>query len=520
MKPERWQRVKNVFNAALERDRAHRAEFLDNVCRDDAELRVEVESLLASHRSGDDFLERPAFETIAESFENDPTDKLLGRSVGPYTITRKIGQGGMGVVYLAEDTRLGRPVALKALAPQFTSDEQHRERLRREARVAANLTHPAIATVYALEEHGDDLYIVCEYVRGRTLLDELAGGPLSPSLLLHVGVEIARALAAAHEQGIIHRDLKPENVMRTPEGAIKILDFGLARFEATSRQELATTARLTRSGSFLGTPAYASPEQLRGLEVDFRTDIFSFGVMLYELGTGSHPFAATDSVTTIARILEAEPVALSRIRPVIPPGLDPIVRRCLRKMPDERYGTTRELVADLERLEASLDEEPAPDQQRQPGADHAEPGNRYNPRWWWQFHQAWIGFMYYAMLYPMWQVKAWMPQGWGRSIFFLTVAAVAVSANLRLHLWFTSRFYPGELAEQRRSVASWIRCADVLFVLLLLAGAVVIHENHEVITTLLVAVAIGSLGAFLLIEPTTARAAFGNDAKVESQPPP
>lgn len=518
MKPERWQKVKEVFNAALERDRAHRVEFLEKVCAGDAELRAEVESLLASHKSGDDFLEKPAFEATAELFDADPADKLLGSRVGPYTITRKLGQGGMGVVYLAEDTRLGRPVALKALAPQFTSDEQHRERLRREARVAANLTHPAIATVYALEEQGDDLYIVCEYVRGRTLLDELAGGPLSPSLVLHVGIEIARALAVAHEQGIIHRDLKPENVMRTPEGSIKILDFGLARFQDTSRQDLTTATRLTRSGSFLGTPAYASPEQLRGLEVDFRTDIFSFGVLLYELGAGSHPFAATDSVATITRILEAEPVELSRIRPVLPPGLDPIVRRCLRKVPDERYSTTRELVADLERLKAELVEPPAP-RHEQAAAGPPPPDARYNPRWWWQFHQAWIGFMYYAMLYPMWQVKAWMPPGWGRSIFFLTVAAVAVSANLRFHLWFTSRFYPGELAEQRRSVAGWVRCADILFVVLLLAGALVIHNDHEVITTLLVAVAIGSLGAFLLIEPTTARAAFDNGAATESRSP-
>jgi hypothetical protein len=519
VKSDRWQKLKNVFNEALERDPAQRAVFLDEACAGDAALREEVESLLASHQDADGFLEEPAYAAARELIESDSGEELVGRKLGPYMVTKKLGHGGMGIVYLAEDTRLGRPVAIKALAPEHTRDEQHRERLRREARAAATLAHPAIATVYALEEYGGNLYIICEYVRGRTLLEELADGPLPTRLLLDIGIEIARALAAAHERGIIHRDLKPENVMRTPDGAIKILDFGLARFQSPRHRDTSLAVRLTGSGMFLGTPAYSSPEQLLGLEVDFRTDIFSFGIMLYELGSGTHPFAATDSVTTVARILEAEPVELMRLRPVIPPELDQIVRRCLRKSPAQRYGQTSELVADLVGLKADTLERQTTKPQEHSGANASAPAARLKPIWWWQFHQAWIGAMYYSMLYPMWKVKVWTPGAWGRLLFFLTVAAVAVAANLRFHLWFTSAYYPAELAEQRRRVGRWIRSADVLFVSLLLAGAVAIHDAHEVITTLLVAVAIGSLGAFLLIEPTTTRAAFETDSKIEPQKP-
>ncbi|MBZ5498404.1 MAG: serine/threonine protein kinase [Acidobacteriia bacterium] len=513
MKPERWQQLKDVFNRALELDPAHRAAFLDAACAGDGALRTEVESLLASHEDADSFLEQPAVETAAGLIKSDSGDALIGRRLGPYAVTKKLGQGGMGVVYLAEDTRLGRPVAIKALTPQHTCDAEHRERLRREARVAATLSHPAIATVYALEEYGGNLYIICEYVRGRTLFEELALGLLAPSLLLYTATEVARALAAAHEQGIIHRDLKPENVMITPEGAIKILDFGLARFQASRHQDSTLASRLTGAGTFLGTPAYSSPEQLLGLDVDFRTDIFSFGVMLYEMASGKHPFAATDSITTIARILEAEPVALARVRPLVPPELDQIVRRCLHKIPGQRYGATRELVADLERLKSADASSQTPSQPDQEQAAVPVRTPRLRPLWWWQFHQAWVGCMYYGMLYPMWRVKVWTPGSWGPLFFFMSVAAVGVAANLRFYLWFASAFYPAELVDLRRHISRWIRVADILFVSLLLIGGIAIHGAHEVWATLIFGVAVGSMGGFLLIEPTTTRAAFAAEDK-------
>ena len=232
MDPERWHRVNELFHGALECDLDGRARFLDDACRDDPSIRAEVESLLAHHDDqATGLIRTPQREAAADIDEGDSGDSLVGRQIGQYTVTRKLGEGGMGVVYLAEDTRLGRSVAIKALTQEFTRDDQRRRRLRREARAAAALSHPGIATVYVLEEFDDNLYIVSEYVRGDTLRSELANGPLPPGAVLNTAVEIARALTAAHEHDIVHRDLKPENVIRTPDGRIKILDFGLARFK-------------------------------------------------------------------------------------------------------------------------------------------------------------------------------------------------------------------------------------------------------------------------------------------------
>lgn len=517
MEPERWHQLKSIFNRALEVEPARRASFLDQACAGDGALRTEVESLLASHDQSAGFLDQPVYEAAAELIDRDSGELLPGARLGPYTVSKKLGQGGMGIVYLAIDTRLGRPVAIKALAPQNMGDVEHRERLRREARVAATLSHPSIATVYALEEYDGHLYMVCEYVRGQTLHEELAAGPLPAHVVLDTAIEVARALAAAHEQGIIHRDLKPDNVIRTPEGALKVLDFGLARFQALRPGDSFFPTRLTKAGVFLGTPAYASPEQLLGIEVDFHTDIFSFGVMLYELISRVHPFAASDSVATIARILEAEPADLNQLGPIVPPGLEAIVHRCLRKNREERYASARELLADLERVRAEL--AATPSRHSQPGVALSAPvpAHRLRPLWWWQFHQAFIGFTYYGMLYPMWQVKVWRPGYWGPLFFFMCLGAVGVAANLRFYLWFASGFYPDELPELRRRVAPWIRWADLGFVSLLLIGSAAIIREHEIIATLLIGVAIATLGACLLIEPTTTRAAF--EPKNPNAPP-
>jgi len=508
MKPERWQQLKSIFNRALDLDPTRRAAFLDQACDGNDMLRAEIESLITSYDEAGGFMEQPAYEAAAKLIDRDSGNLLPGSRLGPYAISKKLGQGGMGIVYLAVDTRLGRPVAIKALAPQHTSDAEHRERLRREARVAATLSHPSIATVYALEEHEGNLYMICEYVRGQTLHEELASGPLPPPLVLDTALEVARALACAHEQGIIHRDLKPENVIRTPEGTLKILDFGLARFQAVRPGDSLIPTRLTKAGVFLGTPAYASPEQLLGMEVDFHTDIFSFGVMLYELASGSHPFAAADSVATIARILEAEPVDLAKLRPILPPGLQAILHRCLRKSPATRYGSARELVAELERVKNEIAEAPPPRSLEKAILDQPVPAAGPSALWWWQFHQAFIGFTYYGMLYPMWQVKVWNPGGRGPLLFFLCLATVGIAANLRFYLWFASRFYPAELGILRRRAAPWIRCADVGFVSMLLLSSLAVISEHELIATLLIGVAIAILGAFLLIEPTTTRATF------------
>jgi eukaryotic-like serine/threonine-protein kinase len=490
--PERWQQLKRLFESALEKEPALRTGYLDEACRSDQSLRREVQVLLDSYEGGS-FLEKPAYEAVPELFRSEAEDMPPGTLLGTYEISGKIGHGGMGIVYLARDTRLDRPVAIKMLIPRYTSNPHFRERLKREARAAARLSHPGIATVYALEEFGDALYIVYEYVPGHTLLKTIEGGPLPARQLIDTAIQIAGALAEAHERGIVHRDLKPENVSRTDSGAIKILDFGLARFEPGTDLK-SSNPRLTHTGVFLGTPAYASPEQLLGGEVDRRTDIFSFGVLLYELATGKHPFGTADSMTTIARILEAEVPELSQSRPGIPKGLDLIVRRCLKKKPSERYESTRELVDDLSKL--GTGREPAPD---------SEPGAAL---WWWQFHQAVAGFGYYGMLYPIWRVKEWLGGIEGSLFFFPTLIAVGVAANLRLHLWFTSACYVSELSHQRHKVKRWIRWADWLFVCMLASTAVRIHTIHAIIATLLMSVAIGALVAFSLIEPTTTKAAL------------
>ncbi len=203
------------------------------------------------------FLDKPAREAVPELFENETAETLIGSQLGPYTVRGEIGRGGMGVVYLAHDTRLDRPVAIKMLAPQYTRDAQQRERLKREARAAARLSHPGIATVYSLDEFDDSVCIVTEYVQGLTLRQIMSRGQLTFVQVLDISIQIARGLLAAHAEGIVHRDLKPENVIRTESGIVKILDFGLARVEP--RDGAASNPRLTQSGVFLGTPAYASP---------------------------------------------------------------------------------------------------------------------------------------------------------------------------------------------------------------------------------------------------------------------
>jgi len=267
---------------------------------------------------------------------------VVGRLVSHFRIDRELGRGGMGVVYLAEDLRLGRRVALKVLPPEAAADAQRRSRFEQEARVAAALNHPSIATVYELARVGDDLCIIFEYVEGPNLRQVLRAGTPSLENTLQLATEIAHALSAAHAAGVVHRDLKPENVILSKNGPAKVLDFGLARFTEPALD--GATIAVTVPGTIVGTVAYMSPEQLETRTVDHRSDIFSFGVMLYECAAGEHPFGGDSTASTIARILTAEPKAL------IPPELDRIVRKCLRKRCEERYQSVLDLAVDLENL--------------------------------------------------------------------------------------------------------------------------------------------------------------------------
>ena len=496
--PDRWLQIKALFTETAAKPVEERAAFLEKACGGDVELRREIENLLAEDRM-DGFLEKPVYAAAPQLFENGATagggaDNLTGKTLGPYKILRELGRGGMGVVYLGHDARLDRKAAVKLISPHGIYDARLYDRFRAEARAAGRLSHPGIATVYTMEECEAGLYAAFEYVEGRTLreLSGMSQGSAFPfSKIADIAIQIADAMSAAHAHGIVHRDLKPENIMLTGDGRVKILDFGLAGMESPG----GAGTGLTQSGAFLGTPAYASPEQLLGHPVSYASDIFSFGVLLYELATGAHPFGGKGSISVIARILQGDFEDPSTVNSAVPRAFGQIVSRCLRKNPEERYGGMNDLLAELRAFYP--DGVPAP---------RSQP--RTSTLFWWQFHQAVAGFGYYGMLYPLWRVKEWLGGIEGSILFFPTLVAVGIAANLRLHLWFTSCFHLSNLKKQRRNVAAWIRRADWVFVVMLAATALRIHTRHAIIATLMMGAAIGALAAFYWVEPATTKAAF------------
>src|SRR6266699_217073 len=359
MKDERWEKVIDLFKSALERAPEERAAFLDETCHDDEGMRREVESLLTSHERAENFIEVPAFEVAPELATNDSADALVGKLLGHYCIESLIGVGGMGEVYLARDERLGRKAALKLLPESLTMDETQLSRFKNEARSASALNHPNILTVYEIGAEGNRLFIAVEFIEGITLRASLARGRINPNAALEIAVQVASALAAAHEAGVVHRDIKPENIMLRPDGYAKVLDFGIAKLNerlASDLDEVGTTAVLqTRPGLVLGTAHYMSPEQARSQKVDARSDIWSLGVVLYEMVGGSPPFRGETPSDCIAAILTAEPAPLSSIAPDVPAKLESILQKALRKNADERYQTIKEMLAELRNLKAKLE---------------------------------------------------------------------------------------------------------------------------------------------------------------------
>jgi serine/threonine-protein kinase len=327
-----------MLAGALERAPADRAAYLDQVSIDPS-LRREVESLLAHEKEAERFLEAPALEVAAKMLGNNgPGQSLIGRQIGSYQVLSLLGVGGMGEVYQAHDTKLGREVAIKVLPAGFVHDPERLSRFQREARMLAALNHPNIATIYGLEQSGGAHYLVMELVLGETLAERV--GALKIEEALKIAVQIAEALEAAHEKGVIHRDLKPANVKVTPEGRVKVLDFGLAKaFAGDAGLDLSNaptlTAMGTEEGRILGTPAYMSPEQARGKAVDKRTDIWAFGCVLYELLTARQAFRGETGQDTIAAVLEREPDWLA-LPPPTPAQIRKLLRRCLQKDPQRR----------------------------------------------------------------------------------------------------------------------------------------------------------------------------------------
>jgi Tol biopolymer transport system component/predicted Ser/Thr protein kinase len=351
MPSERWEQIERLYHAALERDADERTAYLKHACAGDQALRQEVESLLAHEKTAEDLLH--ALEPVAAAMiQADANPSPVGTSLGPYQILSLVGAGGMGEVYRARDTRLERTVAVKILPDHLSDSAELRERFEREARTVASLNHPHICTLYDIGHQDGTDFLVMEYLEGETLAECLKKGPLPLEQVLQYAIEIADALDKAHRKGITHRDLKPGNIMLTKSGA-KLLDFGLAKLRWPQGSVANQSARpteggnLTAQGTILGTLQYMAPEQLEGKEADARTDIFAFGTVVFEMATGKKAFEGKSQASVISAIMSSDPAPMSSLQPMTPPALDRVVKKCLRKDPDERWQATRDVKDEL-----------------------------------------------------------------------------------------------------------------------------------------------------------------------------
>lgn len=357
MKAERWQQIETVLQDALDRAPDDRASFIADACAGDDELKAEATTLIAAYEKAGDFIEQPAIAQDAHVLLDDNLEGNVGREVGPYKIIERLGAGGMGEVYLAQDTRLRRPVALKLLPVYFAADEARLRRFQSEARAASALNHPNILTIHEVGEHDGVYFIATEFIDGKTIGELLRVRALSLEEILDCVEQVASALAVAHAAGIVHRDIKPENIMRRHDGLIKVLDFGIAKLlepEAPESPEpsgeTAGVRTHTEAGLVVGTVNYMSPEQARGLPVDERTDIWSLGVVLYEMLAQRLPFSGATRMDTMVAILDRAPAPLSEVAPehcLAVPLLRTIVDKCLWKDVNGRYRSVSELLVDL-----------------------------------------------------------------------------------------------------------------------------------------------------------------------------
>jgi predicted Ser/Thr protein kinase len=486
MTPAQRQRVRDLFEQAV--DLPDGPERLAWLAREAGDTLVadEVASLLGYHDRAGVFLTRPVLEGAQGLL--DTSDRFdAGDALGAYRITRELGRGGMGVVYLATDTRLGRQVALKVLAPSLTNDPSQRERLRREARAAALLSHPGICMVYALEEIGEECVIASEYIDGSSLRDDIAKGhrPSGPELSQMLQALVS-ALAAAHARGITHRDLKPENVMRSTDGAIKILDFGLA-LTSDAAGSLGSP-RVTSPGALIGTPAYMAPEQINHGAVDARTDMFALGVLAFEYATGVHPFDAASPMGIWARVLEGEPTSLRTLRSDLPHQVVLVIERCLRRIPADRFATARDLALALETST------------HQSGVART---------FWWRTHM-----LVLLLLYVLAAVTAWFVNDWQRGIAGVVFAALAMLATIggvfRGHLLFAEREHDhATFRRELRRAAVPLTGVDLLMALGLVAEGLWVSPVRPVRGALISGLGLGLALARLVLERSTTTAAFG-----------
>ncbi len=383
MDPERWACIERLYSSALEQDERQRPAFLERGCEGDEELRREVESLLLSTETNGPFLEVNALELEARALAKEQNHSqetpargpvaLIGTTISRYQVIEHLGGGGMGVVYKAKDTRLGRLVALKFLADSVTKSPDALERFERETRAASALNHPNICTVHDTGQHEGYPFLVMELLEGQSLENRISKGPVPLDESMELAIQIADALDAAHKKGIIHRDIKPANIFVTTRGQAKILDFGIAKLmlgnavstvvvdsnyvvgtEITTQIGWDDTPHLTRPGFMVGTAAYMSPEQIRCAELDGRTDIFSFGAVLYEMVTNKPAFSGNVTATVLDAILNRNPASLRDLLPEAPAQLETTISRCLAKDRERRYPNALSVLADLRHVKRQL----------------------------------------------------------------------------------------------------------------------------------------------------------------------
>ncbi len=486
MNASQRRRARDLFEHALEHEPADLPRWLEEAAPDDSMVRAEVRSLLDHHSRAGSFLTQPVAEAAPHLLEEEHTLEA-GTALGSYTVVREIGRGGMGRVYLASDERLGRTVALKALPPQLTREPLHRDRLRREARAAAVLTHPGICTVYALEEFDGELYIATEYVEGHTLRDEITLGT-RPSLetIVSTARELSSAVASAHAKGITHRDLKPENIMRTRDGRVKVLDFGLARVEA-GPGGIAATLTAPLPGGIVGTPAYMSPEQIEGQPAGPGADVFALGVLMYEWISGRHPFQAGTALATLARVLDSTPDPLAT-HAQVPAWLSEVIHRCMRKPVHERFGSASELLQ-------ALDHHPRDIERR--------PGRRST---WWRTHQVVAITLYMIASAHAWQIKEWFREPRSLWVFVAMGIAASVGGIIRGHLIFTDVMNRPHLMSELARTKMVRLFSDVLIAMLLLVDALLLIDSKPLTAVLTILLASGITLASVLMEPATTAA--------------